>query len=325
MVSSRKLSSDEVEALIDGLQDQPQTSSTGPTAVSEENVRPFDFGSDDLSLLGDYYALRMLNERFARAARSVFLPMLRIQPRISSFPPEVKTFDEYTSGIESFMSLTTNRVEELRGNLLIVVDPNFISLLTNSYYGGHITKVENTKTEFTATEERVIEIISNGLSRGLEVCWRDLMSITLNVHSRETNPQFASFVDSSDLVIICSFVVQLPNVDAATFDVIYPLQTLKPIASQLRSRVQTETEENISWRDRLELAVLQVPLKVTARLSQPTVSVRKLIHLQEGDVFPIQVGEGVEVRVEDAPIFLGEMGEVGGNSAINIKERIKKI
>ena len=325
MVSSRKLSSDEVEALIDGLQDEPSTSSTGPFDVSEENVKPFDFGSDDLSLLGDYYALRMLNERFARTARSVFLPMLRIQPRISSFPPEVKTFDEYTSGIESFMSLTTNRVEELRGNLLIVIDPNFVSLLTNSYYGGTIDKASNSRTEFTATEERVIEIISNGLSRGLESCWKDLIPLTLNVHSRETNPQFASFVDSSDLVIICSFVVQLPNIDAATFDIIYPLQTLKPIASQLRSRVQTESiEDDFSWRERLEMAVLEVPLKVTARLSEPTVSVSKLMRLQEGDVFPIQIGEGVEIRVEDKPIFLGDTGDVGGNSAINLRERIKK-
>ena len=41
------------------------------------------------------------------------------------------------------------------------------------------------------------------------------------------NPQFTNFVDASDLVIICSFVVQLPGVDAANFDIIYPLQTLK--------------------------------------------------------------------------------------------------
>ena len=53
MVSSRKLSSDEVEALIAGLQDQPATTNASPTSVNEENVRPFDFGSDDLSLLGD--------------------------------------------------------------------------------------------------------------------------------------------------------------------------------------------------------------------------------------------------------------------------------
>ena len=131
MASTRKLSSDEVNALIDGLGAEPNA----PSGIMDgDEVRPFQFGSDDLSLLGDYHALRIINERFARLARSVFLPMLRIQPRISSFPPEVKTFDEYTAGIENFMSLNISRIEELRGNMLSVMTPNFISVLTNSYY-----------------------------------------------------------------------------------------------------------------------------------------------------------------------------------------------
>ena len=92
MVPSKKLTSDEVNALIDGLGDESSSASMGGDD-GHVDVRPFSFGSDDLSLLGDYYALRMINERFCRFARSVFLPMLRIQPRISSFPPEVKTFD----------------------------------------------------------------------------------------------------------------------------------------------------------------------------------------------------------------------------------------
>mgnify|MGYP007000210517 len=95
--SSRKLSTDEVDALMEGL--QSGVISTEGNISPEAEVRPFVFGSDDLSLLGDYYALRLINERFARLARSTFLPMLRIQPRISSFPPEVKTFDEYCSSI----------------------------------------------------------------------------------------------------------------------------------------------------------------------------------------------------------------------------------
>ena len=90
MVGSRKLSNDEVEALLGGLGAAAEDSSTSdvfdPTAV-----RDFDFGSEDLSLLGDYYALRMINEKICRFTRSVFLPMLRIMPRISSFPPEVKS------------------------------------------------------------------------------------------------------------------------------------------------------------------------------------------------------------------------------------------
>ena len=86
---SRKLSSDEVTALMEGLKTGDLSKSTIKSGKDVE-VKPFTFGSDDLTLLGDYYALRLINERFARMVRTVFLPLLRVQPRISSFPPEVK-------------------------------------------------------------------------------------------------------------------------------------------------------------------------------------------------------------------------------------------
>jgi flagellar motor switch protein FliM len=321
VASTRKLSSDEVNALIEGL----GTEGSGPSMVmDEDNIRPFQFGSDDLSLLGDYHALRIINERFARLARGVFLPMLRIQPRISSFPPEVKSFDEYSAGIESFMSLSISRIEELRGNMLAVLTPNFISVLTNSYYGGKIAALPTKKTEFTATEERIIEVVNRGLNETLQTAWRDLMTITFGNQSRETNPQFASFVEGTELVIICSFVVQLPDTDAASFDIIYPLQTLKPIAAQLRSRLQADVaEDDHTWREKMERAVLNIPLGVTARLSQPVVSMYKLINMQVGDTFPITIGEGAEVSIETEDAFYGELGEVGTNAAINLTGRIE--
>ena len=250
--------------------------------------------------------------------------MLRIQPRISSFPPEVKTFDEYTAGIENFMSLNISRIEELRGNLLTVLAPSFISVLTNSYYGGKIAALPMKKSEFTATEERIIELVTDGLNETLQVAWRDLMPINVTYQNREINPQFASFVDGAELVIICSFVVQLPDTDAASFDVIYPLQTLKPIAAQLRSRLQADVaEDDHTWREKMERAVLNIPLPVTARLSQPVVSMYKLINMQVGDTFPISIGEGVEVKIDTEDAFLGDLGDVGGNAAVNLKARLK--
>ena len=321
MASTRKLSSDEVNALIEGLGSDDNTQSS---VIDGDDVRPFQFGSDDLSLLGDYHALRIINERFARLARAVFLPMLRIQPRISSFPPEVKSFDEYTAGIENFMSLNISRIEELRGNLLSVFTPSFMSVLTNSYYGGKIASLPSKKSEFTATEERIIELVSDGLNETLQVAWRDLMPINITHQNREINPQFASFVDGAELVIICSFVVQLPDTDAASFDIIYPLQTLKPIAAQLRSRLQAEVaEDDHTWRERMERAVLNISLNVTGRLSNPVVSMQKLINMQVGDTFPIAIGEGVEVQIDGEDAFLGELGEIGNNAAINLTSRLK--
>ena len=320
--NSRKLTTDEVNALMEGLSSGDITEqSTGIGGNLE--VAPFTFGTDDLSLMGDYYALRLINERFARFARSVFQPMLRLQPRISSFPPEVKSFDEYSSSLDSFMSLSTYRLEELRGSLLLVLSPTFISILTNAYYGGNIEVLKTNRQEFTATEERIIEMASDGLMRELKTSWKDLTPVNFTKMAREVNPQFTTFVDASDLVIICSFVVQLPGVDAANFDILYPLQTLKPIASLLRSRVQSDiVEDDTSWREKMEKSVLEIPLKVNATLSEPIVNFSKLLRLNVGNTLQIPISDKIDVYVEDIKMFNGDLGEYKGNSAINVKKRI---
>ena len=319
-MSSRKLTSEEVDALMEGLQASDYEVQADVAASSD--VRAFQFGEDDLSLMGDYYALRLINERFARHARGVFLPMLRLQPRISPFPPEVKTFDEYCEGIDNFMNLNISRMEELRGPMLLTLGPKFISTLTASFYGGSIYQPDQKRTEFTSTEERVIELVHEGLSECLSIAWTDLMPISLLHQGREVNPQFASFVDGSELVIICAFLIQLPNGDSVNMDVVYPLQTLKPIATQLRSRMQSDTNDDVSWRERIEHAILNIPLNVTAFLGQPVMSMGQLIRLQTGDVVPIQVNDGIELRVEDNPIFLADIGEVSGQSAVSLTKRI---
>ena len=178
-MTSRKLTSEEVDALMEGLQASNYEAQADVAASSD--VRAFQFGEDDLSLMGDYYALRLINERFARHARGVFLPMLRLQPRISPFPPEVKTFDEYCEGIDNFMNLNISRMEELRGPILLTLGPKFISTLTASFYGGSIYQLDQKRTEFTSTEERVIELVHEGLSDCLSVAWTDLMPITLSL------------------------------------------------------------------------------------------------------------------------------------------------
>ena len=319
-MSSRKLTSEEVDALMDGLQGSDYEVQADVADSSE--VRSFQFGEDDLSLMGDYYALRLINERFARHARGVFLPMLRLQPRISPFPPEVKTFDEYCEGIENFMNLNISRMEELRGPMLLTLGPKFISTLTASFYGGSIYQPDQKRTEFTSTEERVIELVYEGLSECLSAAWTDLMPVALTYQGREVNPQFASFVDGGELVIICAFLIQLPNGESVNMDVVYPLQTLKPIASQLRSRMQSDTSDDVSWRERMEHAILNIPLNVTALLGEPVMSMGQLIRLQSGDVVPIQVNEGIELRVENNPIFLADIGEVSGQAAISLTKRI---
>ena len=317
-----KLSTNEVAALVDGLKNfdlDAFGAEAGP------DVKPYVFGSDDLSLLGDYYGLRMINERFCRLARSVFLPFLRMHPRISSFPPEVKAFDSVCDELDNFTSLTISRIDELRGTQMIVLPPDFVSLLTDAYYGGRVAYLDSRRQEFTATENRVIEIVTDGLNRALELAWRDLTPLSFTVQNREENLQFATFVDADEMVVRCSFIIQLPEADPANIELLYPLQALKPLASQLRSRMQSDqVTEDESWKERLERAVMSVPLSVSARLAEPTVALTALENVTAGTIVPVDLSPAPKLYVEGRPYFDAEVGDVAGRAALNLTRRLNK-
>jgi len=319
MSSSSKLSKNEVEALISGLDEGDVSDASTVNGASDKQIRDFKFGSDDLSLLGDYYALRVINERFARFSRTVFQPMLRYQPRVTAINPTVKTFEDYTFASESFMSLTLARIEFLRGSLMMVISPDLISKLTNAYYGGN-TLISKTaqRSDFTSTEDRIIEIITDGLIEALQLAWADLIKLEFSEVSREENMQFVSFVDDLEQVICCAFEIQLPGSAPASFDVIYPLQTLKPIAAQLRSRMQSDSVDSLSWTDRLQKAVFSVPLNCTARLTTVESKMASVLKFKNDDIVPIQINGPLNFVVEEREFFEAELGDVGGTVALSL-------
>ena len=325
MSTSSKLSKPEVDALIAGLDGDAAAGVDATLASGEKRVRDFKFGSDDLSLLGDYYALRVINERFARFSRGVFQPMLRVQPRVTAMNPSVTTFEDYSFSSEPFMSLTLARIEMLRGNLMMVISPELISKLTNAYYGGNLGIVKTLRrSEFTSTEDRIIEIITDGLIEALDVAWSELIKLEFSEVSREENLQFVSFVDDAEQIICCTFEIQLPGTEAASFDVLYPLQTLKPIAAQLRSRMQSDSVDSLSWTERLQNAVFNVPLSCTARLTSVDRSMAQVLQFQVDDILPITINGPLELVVEEREFFEAELGDVGGTLAISLlKQKLK--
>ena len=134
MSSSRKLSNEEVAALLEGLEDG--SLSVGAGTLPTKEYQPYALGADDANLLGDLYTLRLINERFGRQFRNILLPMLRFAPRVQTLPPETKRFDEYLAGLDPFLGLTTLRVDELKGSILATVPARLISILVNSFFGG---------------------------------------------------------------------------------------------------------------------------------------------------------------------------------------------
>ncbi|WP_235829778.1 flagellar motor switch protein FliM [Frigidibacter oleivorans] len=320
MRSPKKLSSSEVAALVGGLLgDAPESQA----AAEDARVRPYSFGVDDLSNFGDFHGLRMINERYCRTARAAFQSMLRFHPRISSFPPELRSFDDYRDTQDNFLSLSVSQIEELRGTMLMVLPASFVSILTNAYFGGGLAPPGPLRGEFTVTEHKVIELIGERLTAALELAWRDMTEIRLTATTREENMQFATFADGDEMVVVNSFIVQLPGQEPEGFDILYPVQTLKPVAALLRSRVQSDRlGEDRSWREQLEQALLSVPLDVSARLCAPELPLSRLMSLADGEVIPVSLPERADVMLDGRALFEAQPGEQSGQAAIAIIRRL---
>jgi len=124
------------------------------------------------------------------------------------------------------------------------------------------------------------------------------------------------------MIVNCSFMVQLPGQEPASFDILYPLQMLKPIASLLRSRMQSDQlTEDRNWREKLELAVMGVPLGVSVRLCEPQIPLSRLMSLNDGEVLPVTLTGAVEVLVQNQAMFDAQPGEQAGHAAVSITRR----
>ena len=101
------------------------------------------------------------------------------------------------------------------------------------------------------------------------------------------------------------------------------VSTLKPISSQLRSRVQNEfAHDDRTWKERLQNAILSIPLTLTAELGKPRTSLGKLLKSTEGDVFSMPTPEHVVVKIAGESVFHADIGKIGPNAAISMKKRI---
>lgn len=317
MSSSRKLSNEEVAALLEGLEDG--SLSVGAGTLPTKEYQPYALGADDANLLGDLYTLRLINERFGRQFRNILLPMLRFAPRVQTLPPETKRFDEYLAGLDPFLGLTTLRVDELKGSILATVPARLISILVNSFFGGRGDSPITRQSEFTPTEERMIQIVMEGATKTLTDAWKEVYEANFEVMASEMNPAFLSFIEGNEQIVICSFVVQLPFAKSATIELVYPLQMLKLIAPLLRSKVQRVGENrDENWAARLREAIMEIPLVIAPRVAEPTVDLTQLLRLRAGAVINIEPFNDVPVYIEGHSLFNGRIGEKDGKMAVSI-------
>jgi flagellar motor switch protein FliM len=316
------LTPDELSALAEGVMDGSIPVDTGFNTTAR--VKKHDLASEDSSLGVNITSIDMINERFIRTFRLGLVEMLRTSPKVNPNQVEIVRFGDYLKSLKAPLSVNVVRMNPLRGNSIVVIDPTVVFSSLDSFFGGFGKGVGNLPPGrlFTPTESRSINMILGVFFKSLTEAWSAVLPVEFELVSSEINPQFAQIADENDLVILTRFEAE-GNMNSQGFiDLVYPYASLKPIRELLRSRVQSgdgNDESDKQWREELEDAVDSASLEARVLLGSVESSIGEIETMKEGDVLFFKKPELARLLVNGLPAFDVQVGTIGAQTAVQVE------
>jgi flagellar motor switch protein FliM len=287
-------------------------------------VRKHDLASEDSSLGVNVSSIDMINERFIRMFRMGLLEVLRTSPRVNPTRVRIMKYSEYLQDLKPPLAVNMIRMGPLRGNSVIIIDPNVVFSSLDSFFGGFGKGVADLPPGrlFTPTESRIIKIILEVFFRSLQEAWAPLMPIECEHISSEINPHFAQIADENDLVVLSRFEADATASGGRGFiDLVYPYATLKPVRELLSSRVSSgegNEESDRKWRSDLAAAVGDAKLELQVTMGEVKTTLHHLNNLQEGDLLFFKKDDTALMTANGVPAFHVNVGTRGSQVAVQI-------
>lgn len=318
------LSQDEIDALLHGV-DSGDVNTDTDAEAHDGVARSFDFTSHDRIVRGRMPTLEMINERFARKFRVSLFNMLRRSAEISVGGVQMMKFSEYVHSLFVPTSMNIVKIAPLRGSGLVVFEPKLVFIVVDNFYGGIGRHAKIEGREFSATEQRVIQMVLDDIFVDMVDAWKPVLPIKFKFSSMEVNPQFANIVSPTEVVVVSTFHVELDG-GGGDLHMTMPYSMLEPIRELLDAGIQGDvSEKDERWNNALREELKTANIELSSTLANTTMSLRDVIQLKNGDVLPIETPELVTMRAAGVPVFECKLGESKGNFAVKIVKKSKRV
>jgi flagellar motor switch protein FliM len=317
------LNQDEIDALINGM-DAGAVKTEPEAPPPPGTVMSFDFMNQMRIVRGRMPTLEMINERFARMFRVNLYSLLRRSPEVAVNPVEMKKWSEYVQTLHVPTSLNMVRIHPLRGIGIVLLEPKLVFAIVDNFFGGNGRHAKIEGRDFTATEQRIIQMVLKTAFVDLKEAWAHVADIDVEYLQSELNPAFANIVSPSEIVVVTSFHVELEG-GGGDVHVTMPYSMIEPLREALDSGMTSDRiEHDERWAYSLKEEIDDAEVEISTVLGHSRISLGELLNLKPGDIVPCDFGGKVTVLAEAVPVFRGTLGLSRGQQAIKVEERVRR-
>jgi flagellar motor switch protein FliM len=296
------LSQDEVDALLQGITGESQKLETDE--APKEGIRDYNLAQQERIVRGRMPTMEIINERFARNIRVGLFNFIRKSPEVSVGGIKVQKYSAFLREIVVPTNFNIMAVRPLRGSGLIVCDPTLVFAVIDALFGGagkYHTRIEG--RDFSATEQRIIHRLVEVISVEYKKSWQGIYPVELDYQRSEMQPQFATVATPSEIVVCCSFTLEIGDA-SGTIHFCIPYSTLEPIRDVLFSSIQGDSAEpDRRWVKLLTQQIQSAEVELVAELGYAPATVEQLLALKPGDFIELDLEKIIKAKVDGVPVF----------------------
>ncbi|SMO81513.1 flagellar motor switch protein FliM [Gracilimonas mengyeensis] len=290
-------------------------------------VESYDFRHPKLFSKEIMRTLRSIHDVLSRNLSRIFSTSLRYKVDIYLHKILQVSSQEFVQGIESPSTIYLLSVDDLNGEIIIVLPPEFCIHLIERQSGGQGKKLCERRT-LTTIEEKIVSRVVRHINTEIVSAWEPYMDFRIDSTIYESKTENLHLT-SVDPTIIVKFLVELGD-EKIEIGVSYSYSLLKKAMSDtilkkgIKSKFEKLSEEELeAYKRTLSKAeVLIQPLLGTTQLT-----LDEIINLKEGDTIPLkQKSENpLEVRINGKTKMTAYPGVIQGRRAVKVFELIEEI
>jgi flagellar motor switch protein FliM len=311
------LSQDEVDALLQGITGESQKieQDDGP----KPGIRDYNLAQQERIVRGRMPTMEIINERFARNIRIGLFHLIRKSPEVAVGGIKVQKYSAFLREIVVPTNFNIMAVRPLRGTGLIVCDPTLVFAVIDSLFGGagkFHTRIEG--RDFSATEQRIINRLVECIAEAYKRSWAGIYPIEMDYQRSEMQPQFATVATPSEIVVCCSFTLEIGDTSGSIHFCI-PYATFEPIRDILYSSIQGDSSEpDRRWVKLLTQQIQSAQVPLVAELAHAPATVEQLLALKPGDFIELDLEPIIQAKVDGVPVFDCYYGTSNGKYSLRI-------
>ncbi len=326
MADKDVLSQEEIDALLENVDedgDEAQVTADGGKGPLDEQVQTMNFGNRERITKGQLPVLEKIYDRAKRFFAAEIYQLTGHDFDIEQEPLAVVKHSEYMASLANPSLMTTYRFKPLRGKGMVLFDSIFVYCLVDYYFGGHSQfKALTARSDFTATELKVMNNVTDKLVQNLTKAWEHVLSLHLEKVTAETNPSLIHISEPDEMLLHTKFNINFGE-ENGSFSLVVPFSMIEPVRQQLElGATRPDDEIDPNWIKSLKEEIMGVNLLLSSTMAEAESSLGKVYEWKTGDFIPLDKKEIVTLDVEGTPGFEVSIGTAGEKRALKI---IKKI